>query len=87
MYFVNSELRVRLFERMIAKQNVGFGLVPFIDAGSVFNTVNDLTAKGSLRYSYGMGARIIWNQSTILRFDLAHSKEDQQFFFTFDHAF
>jgi len=87
MYFVNSELRVRLFERMIAKQNVGFGLVPFLDAGSVFNTVDDLTAKGSLRYSYGMGARIIWNQSTILRFDLAHSKEDQQFFFTFDHAF
>jgi outer membrane protein assembly factor BamA len=87
MYFVNSELRVRLFERVIAKQNVGFGLVPFVDAGSVYNTVNDLVAKGSLRYSYGMGARIIWNQSTILRFDLAHSKEDQQFFFTFDHAF
>jgi outer membrane protein assembly factor BamA len=87
MYFVNSELRVRLFERVIAKQNVGFGLVPFVDAGSVFNTVNDLRSKGSLRYSYGMGARIIWNQSTILRFDLAHSKEDQQFFFTFDHAF
>ena len=84
---MNSELRIRLFERMIAKQNVGFGLVPFVDAGSVYNKLNDLTIKGSLRYSSGLGARIIWNQSTVLRFDLARSKEDQQFFFTFDHAF
>lgn len=87
IYFVNSELRVRLFEREIAKQNIGFGLVPFVDAGSVFNSISDLSAKGSIRYSTGMGARIIWNQSTILRFDLANSKEDRQFFFTFDHAF
>lgn len=87
VYFINSEFRIRLFEQVIAKQNVGFALVPFIDAGSVYNRLNELTAKGSMRYSYGMGARIIWNQSTILRFDLAHSKEDQQFFFTFDHAF
>lgn len=87
IYFLNSELRIRLFEHVIAKQNVGFALVPFIDAGSVYNRLNDITEKGSMRYSKGIGARIIWNQSTILRFDLAKSKEDQQFFFTFDHAF
>jgi DNA-binding response OmpR family regulator len=35
----------------------------------------------------GLGARIAWNQSTILRFDYAQSREGWQAFFGFGHIF
>jgi hypothetical protein len=39
------------------------------------------------RWNYGIGARIAWNQATILRFDFARSTEADQFFFGFQHIF
>jgi hypothetical protein len=35
----------------------------------------------------GIGGRIAWNQSTILRLDYAQSREGGQFFFGFGHIF
>jgi len=85
MYFFNIELRSRFAQVNILKQHLAFSIVPFFDAGSVYNKIADLT--NTVKYSEGLGLRIAWNISTILRFDYANSKEDKQFFFTFDHCF
>ncbi len=85
MYFLNIELRSRFAQTDILKQHLAFSIVPFLDAGSVYNKIADLT--NTIKYSEGLGLRIAWNISTILRFDYAISKEDKQFFFTFNHCF
>jgi outer membrane protein assembly factor BamA len=46
-----------------------------------------ISLQNNWRSSEGLGLRIGWNESTILRFDYAVSKEDQQFFFNLAHAF
>jgi hypothetical protein len=35
----------------------------------------------------GIGGRMAWNQSTILRLDVAQSREGSQIFFGFGHIF
>ncbi len=89
IYFVNTEMRMRFFETELFHQDLSFSAVPLFDFGSVYNLNNthQAFAINRMRYSEGMGLRIAWNLSTILRFDYAQSKEDQQFFFTFEHAF
>lgn len=87
MYFFNTELRVRFAQFNILRQNISLGAVPFFDMGSVFEKTNQIFRSNRIRYSEGLGLRIGWNLSTILRFDYAVSQEDHQFFFTFDHAF
>ena len=82
----NLELRSHLFDTKLLKQNFSFSFVPFIDAGRVWDDFSDMKLKGML-YSPGAGLRIAWNQSTILRFDYAVSREDRQFFFVFGHMF
>jgi outer membrane protein assembly factor BamA len=85
--FNNLEVRVRVFQANILKQHLAFGLVPFMDAGAVWDKANDIGNWNNLKYDGGMGLRIAWNVNTILRFDYAVSKEDRQFFFQFGHAF
>lgn len=87
MYFFNAELRARFSHLLILKQNLTFSAVPFFDAGSVFGKLDNAFAINRIRTSEGLGLRIAWNQSTILRFDYAISQEDKQFFFTFGQAF
>jgi len=41
----------------------------------------------NFRGAPGIGGRIAWNQSTILRLDYAQSREGGQFFFGFGHIF
>jgi hypothetical protein len=59
------------------------------DFGGVYNLNNSRQAfaLNRMRHSEGLGLRVAWNLSTILRFDYAVSKEDKQFFFMFEHAF
>ncbi len=77
--FANAELRVRLGEKVIAGQRFGLNVVPFVDVG----TVRDQWAKlnlDKLRWSYGVGLRLAWNQSTIISFDIGKSGEGQLIF-------
>ena len=87
MYFFNTEFRYRFLGFRLFKQDFAFSAVPFFDVGSVYKNLNNAFAFNRMRYSYGLGLRISWNLSTILRFDYALSQEDGQFFFTFGHAF
>lgn len=88
MTFNNIELRYRFAEARILKQHLAFGIVPFFDFGGVWDDLGRfLNHPENYRYSEGLGFRIAWNVNTILRFDYAISKEDNQFFFNLAHAF
>lgn len=83
---VNLELRSRLYDFKIRKEHISMGLTPFLDLGSVWDKPADVGFKG-WRYSSGLGLRMAWNQSTILRLDMASSPEGSQVFFGFGHIF
>ncbi len=87
MEFTNLELRWRFAQCKVLKQHLSFSAVPFFDVGGVWNNLSRLNHLENLRYSEGFGLRIAWNVNTILRFDYAVSKEDNQFFFSLGHAF
>ncbi|QNL48750.1 BamA/TamA family outer membrane protein [Olivibacter sp. SDN3] len=86
MWFTNIELRARVAETQLGKQHFAFGVAPFFDAGTVRDRWQDLNFK-SIKYSYGGGLRIAWNQSTVISFDYGMSKEDRLFFFGIGQAF
>ncbi|TVQ91798.1 MAG: peptide-binding protein [Deltaproteobacteria bacterium] len=83
---VNFEVRTRLYDFNLFKQHFGLGLTPFLDAGSVFDDWSQLSFE-RWRVNGGLGARIAWNQSTILRLDYAVGREGSQTFFGFGHIF
>ncbi|HSZ71960.1 MAG TPA: DUF5982 domain-containing protein [Cytophagaceae bacterium] len=87
MNFANIELRTRFLQVHVFKQHLAFSAVPFFDIGGVWDDLNRLNNFQNYRSSEGLGLRIVWNENTILRFDYAVSKEDQQFFFNLGHAF
>jgi hypothetical protein len=86
MDFNNFELRWRFAKGKMFNQQFAFSAVPFFDVGGVYNNLASFNFN-QLKYSQGIGLRIAWNVNTILRFDYAWSKEDQQFFFNLAHAF
>lgn len=79
LWFTNLELRYRIAETKLGKQRFAFGVAPFFDAGTVRDRWQDLDFR-NVKYSYGFGARVAWNQSTILSFDYGISKEDKLFY-------
>jgi hypothetical protein len=83
---INLEMRARLYDFKFLGQHINLGLNPFFDFGSVWDNPRDLSFNG-WRGAPGMGARIAWNQSTILRLDYGQSREGGQFFFGFGHIF
>ncbi len=85
--FINTELRARFAQFSLLKQHLALSAVPFFDIGGVGNNFSHLGNIGNYRYAEGLGLRIAWNVNTVLRFDYAVSKEDQQFFFSFGHVF
>lgn len=84
--FATVELRYRIAETKLGKQRFAFGVAPFFDAGTVRDRWQDLSFK-NIKVSYGAGARIAWNQSTVLFFDYGISKEDRLFFFGIGQIF
>ena len=84
--FANVELRVRVADLKVGRQNFGFGVAPFFDAGTVRDRWQDLNFK-NIKTSYGLGARVAWNLSTILFFDYGLSKEDRLFYFGIGQIF
>jgi len=87
MTFNNYELRYRFLQKTVFKQHLAFSAVPFFDIGGVWDDLNSFFTKNNYRYNVGVGLRIAWDVNTILRFDYAISKEDNQFFFSLGHAF
>jgi len=83
---VNLELRSRFFDFKVLRQHIAFGLTPFLDFGSVWDSPWLFTF-ANWKSSAGMGVRMAWNQSTILRLDFAGSSEGTQTFFGFGHIF
>ena len=77
MGFSNLELRWRFATTTVLNQHLAFSGVPFFDIGGVWNNLSEMNAN-NMRYSPGLGFRIAWNVNTILRFDYAVSKEDNQ---------
>lgn len=86
MWFTNFEFRYRIAETQWGKQRFALGAAPFLDAGTVRDRWQDLNFK-DVKYSYGLGARIAWNQSTIISFDYGISREDQLFYIGIGQAF
>ena len=86
MWFTNWELRTRLAEKKIAGQRFALSIVPFVDAGTVRDRWQSLNFD-DIRYSYGIGGRLAWNQSTIISMDIGHSSEGKLLFFGIGHAF
>lgn len=80
MWFANFELRARVAETNLWKQHISFTVAPFFDMGTVRDRWQELNFQ-KIKYSYGAGLRVGWNQSTILYFDYGKSKEDGLFFF------
>jgi hypothetical protein len=87
MQYINLELRARFLQLKLLKQHLVFSAVPFFDEGGVWDNLSRINHLENLRYSEGLGLRIVWNANTVLRFDYAISKEDHQFFFQLGHTF
>lgn len=86
LWFTNIEFRYRIAETKLGKQRFALGVAPFFDAGTVRDEWQNLNFK-NIKYSYGLGARIAWNQSTIISFDYGISREDKLFYIGFGQAF
>jgi hypothetical protein len=86
MQFNNFELRWRFAKSKMFNQQFAFSAVPFFDIGGVYDNLASFDFS-QMKYSQGLGLRIAWNVNTILRFDYAWSKEDEQFFFNLAHTF
>jgi hypothetical protein len=83
---VNLELRARLYDVRLLNQHFAFGLTPFFDMGSVYDSLGEINFR-RWRGAPGIGGRLAWNLSTILRLDYARSQEGSQVFFGFGHIF
>jgi hypothetical protein len=74
MKFANLELRWRFAQNKLLKQYLAFSAFPFMDTEGVANDFQNISSIKNYRYAEGLGARIAWNISTILRFDYDISK-------------
>jgi outer membrane protein assembly factor BamA len=83
---VNTELRARFYEFRLLRQDWGLGAVAFYDSGRVWEVLREMGTT-DWRGAPGAGLRLSWNQSTILRWDIARSREGLQTFFAFQHIF
>ena len=84
--FANLELRVRLAELKVGRQQFGLGIAPFVDAGTVRDRWQDLSFD-RIKMAYGAGARLAWNLSTVVFFDYGISREDRLFYFGIGQVF
>jgi hypothetical protein len=70
----NAELRWNFAHFPVKGEEFALQLAPFFDTGRVFDRVSlGLT---QWKASAGAGLRVAWNQSTLIIFDFAGSRED-----------
>ena len=84
--YANVELRHKLGELNLIGQNFSFGVVPFVDLGTIGDKIFQVNILET-KVATGVGLRIGWNLSTILTLDFAISPEDKQFFLNFNNSF
>lgn len=83
---VNLEMRAKITDFHFWEQHFSLGVTPFYDFGTVWDGIKEIELN-NLKGAPGIGARLAWNQSTILRLDYAKSAEGTQVFFGFGHVF
>ncbi|MDX1961005.1 MAG: DUF5982 domain-containing protein [Leptospiraceae bacterium] len=86
MGFGNLELRYRFGSFNLGEENFVLSFVPSFDFGRVWDKVNSIGLRDYM-YSYTLGLRIIWNQSTVISMDYGRSREDSQFFLDLGQTF
>lgn len=74
MGFGNIELRYRIYEL----PGFTFNIAPLFDFGRPWDKIGNIGLK-DYKYSYGLGLRIIWNQSTVIYLEWAKSRETENF--------
>jgi hypothetical protein len=84
--FGSFEWRTQFLNFNLFDQNWVISAVPFFDYGRTWDEIANINLRG-FKYNGGMGMRIHWNQSTIIRLDYAVSVEDRQFFLVFGQMF
>jgi len=82
----NAEVRYTFATWRPGTQIIEFSLAPFIDAGRVFDDVQQ-THLTNWAYSYGIGLRGTWNQATVIAFDFGFSAEDFGFYLQVGHTY
>ncbi|MCS7162438.1 MAG: outer membrane protein assembly factor [Bacteroidia bacterium] len=85
---INLEARTHWYAFRLLWQDWIIGSVVFYDAGTVWDELSQIKPNliGWVG-SPGVGLRLAWNQSTILRWDWGFSREGSQTFFAFQHIF
>ncbi|MCS6904894.1 MAG: DUF5982 domain-containing protein [Bacteroidia bacterium] len=83
---VNLEARVKFYDFHFLKQHFTLGAIAFYDFGSIWDKPAEISFDKWIS-APGLGARINWNQSTVIRLDYATSKEGSQTFLGFGHIF
>ena len=84
--WANAELRWSFAETTFKNQHLRFMLVPFVDAGRVFDAVGDTTLE-DWKIGGGAGLRLAWNLSTVVSFDYGLSRESSFFNMELGHQF
>ncbi len=69
MKFANLEWRWSFGKTNFLKQHLAYSAMPFMEAGGVANDFQNNTSINNNIYAEGLGVRVAWNVSTILRFD------------------
>jgi hypothetical protein len=82
----NAEIRWTFFTFDVLRQHFGLMVVPFVDAGRVFDSIGRTRLAG-FRHSGGSGLRIAWNQATIVMADYGVSPEGSALYVNFSHIF
>ena len=85
MALANAELRWTFWRFQLWDQRFALTLAPLVDVGRVFDRTR-LSLSG-WRTDYGGGLRVAWNRSTIIRLDVAVSREDSGTYVTVDLPF
>lgn len=86
MTLANFEIRYTFFDFNLGSQHFALMIVPFVDAGRVFDKPEDVVLD-KWAYSYGAGLRIPWNQATIIFADYGISEEGAGLYINFEHIF
>jgi hemolysin activation/secretion protein len=82
----NLEVRWTFAHFRLLNQGFRVGVVPFLDMGRVFDTIDQTTFAGWKR-SQGLGFRLGWNEATIILVDFGVSDEDTGLYVNFNHTF
>lgn len=86
MALANLELRYTFYRFNVGSQTFAPALVPFVDAGRPFDSLEDTVLRG-FKVAGGTGLRIAWNQATIIMIDYGISHEESGLYVNFNHAF